>query len=423
MPLSFNGYLLSKTSWFRHGIILPYQYINPTHADIPGIYNYSVGMDGVLKDSVNGGIDTDNMSALYKALWESMERYSASITRFPIHTIKELQNTRRENIISPDMCSIFSDEQYEQVWFHWKKAKQEDIYYGEVFSLYNNESAWIPQELIWLWSQTETPNFPSTSTWIAWHFDMSTALRSALQEVLERDALIVTWENCLWWDQIDISWEIYDDVVRRWGEVYAFEITQQWNTQPIIIVCGYLPIRGKRRYWLWAACRWTFEGAFQKAYLEWLQWIIFSWVYMQYNSELTIPNKDAATSFDLHAMYYTCNPEQFEKIPLISKSRKSGKKIILDTMSKIENSTDESFLRLLKSMKTAGIQTFYRNISSSDISQIGMKVVRVICPELSLLHGDEREPFLWWRFRDVTWRYPDKINQQEDYNPFPHFLW
>ena len=112
MKVPFSNYLLQRASWFRHGIVLPYQYIPPTFSDIEGIYNFSVGMDGVIKDSVNWGIDIDEISAMNKAIGESIERYSASITRFPINTKKELHDRWIENIIYPESCSLFSDEQY-----------------------------------------------------------------------------------------------------------------------------------------------------------------------------------------------------------------------------------------------------------------------------------------------------------------------
>ena len=420
MKVPFSNYLLQRASWFRHGIVLPYQYIPPTFSDIEGIYNFSVGMDGVIKDSVNWGIDIDEISAMNKAIGESIERYSASITRFPINTKKELHDRWIENILYPESCSLFSDEQYKNDDFPWKKPTEESIQYGEVYSLYDNTPYWIIQELIWLWSQTESPNFPSTSSGIASHFDQKKAILSALQEVLERDAFISTWTNSIWWDKIDISGKIYDDIIQRWWEIHAFEITQIWNPHPVIVVCGQLPIRGKKRYWLGAACKSTFEEAFQKAFIEWIQWVIFSWVYAQYNPELKIQDKQWATSFDLHAIYYTCNPDQFENIPLLKNSITSWRSIELSQLESL-NKDSNKLPELLEILHKGWISIYYRDISSIDTSQLWLHTFRVICPELSLLHWDERQPFLWWRLWDIEWRYPQKVDQKK-INPFPHFL-
>ena len=74
-------------------------------------------------------------------------------------------------------------------------------------------------------------------------------------------------------------------------------------------------------------------------------------------------------------------------------------------------------------LKKEGIRLFYRDLTLPDVKETGLTVVRVLSPELSLIHGDERSPFLGGRTNDVAWRYKDIFEDQVDFpNKFPHPL-
>ena len=71
-------------------------------------------------------------------------------------------------------------------------------------------------------------------------------------------------------------------------------------------------------------------------------------------------------------------------------------------------------------MKHENIRLFYKNISTSDVEDVGVTVIRVLSPDLSLLHGDENEMFLGGKTKDITWRYKNlKSNGFPNHYPHP----
>ena len=85
---------------------------------------------------------------------------------------------------------------------------------------------------------------PSTSTGLAAAREPLAAILRALEEVLERDALTVTWLASIGGREVPLPRALVDPVVSRGGEVVAFDITQVWNPQPVVIVLGKSPSSG-----------------------------------------------------------------------------------------------------------------------------------------------------------------------------------
>lgn len=368
--------------------------------------------------SASGGIGRERDKATIGALAEAMERYSAAVINFPIKKLSEL---RGEKTIAHGEFTLFSQEQYNDPNFPWKKPDAADSFYGEVFSLYDNEKIWVPQELIGLGTKSEKAAVPSTSTGLAAHFDTYTALLLAVQELLERDALSVYWLNGLGGREIMLEASYTKPVKEKFGEVVCFDITQAWNPHPIIVVCGHLPQRNKKRISLGAACRRTHAEAVEKAYLEWVQGVIFAGFYDLYHPDMKLNKTAEVVDFDTHAVYYTLHPNLWKDVPLI-KYKTPHKIDPVKPKNDGSQTNKEMPENLLASLRKAGVRMFYRDVTAPDVRETGLTVVRALSPGLSLLHGDERAPFLGGRTRDVAWRYPDLKNQIAFPNKYPHPL-
>ncbi|RMD59986.1 hypothetical protein D6833_10630 [Candidatus Parcubacteria bacterium] len=415
---SFRAYVVGKAAGFRCGMVLPYREVAASFADLSELHNIAVEEDSTQPwKSASGGIHWDRDRAVMAAIGEALERYAASAAVFPVRKLRDLKQNARA--IPHSEWSLFSDEQYSSAGFPWKRIDPEDAYFGEAYSLLTNERVWVPQELIGLGPRTGEALFPSTSTGVAAHFDVATALLLALQEVLERDALTVYWLNSLGGREMVLSEKYLAPVRARRGKVWCFDMTQDWNPHPVVAVCGYLPQRNKRRISLGAACRPTYKEAIEKAYLEWVQGVVFAGYYDVYHPDLRLEKREEVTDFDRHAVYYTLHPHRWEKVPLLRKRRPFRPSRSSFCRSRTAR---ECLPRLLASLQKAGIRVFYRDLTTPDVRDVGLTVVRVLSPELSLLHGDERVPFLGGRVRDVAWRYPDKVADVAFPNPNPHPL-
>lgn len=416
---NLDQFLLSQLTGSRIGVTLPAQEVPRTMADMKKYHNVSVPEDVAAPwQTASGSMHADVNCAEAGAIGEALERYTAAVARFPIKSREEI-GSLDGGLVLPEEFALYSDEQYSGEGFQWKKESLSETQFAEVYSLYDNSKHWVPQELVGLGSQVEPGTIISTSTGLAAHSDIGLAIMSALHEVLERDALATYWLNGLGGREIPLGDERLEEIKKKGGVAYCFDITQEWNPHPVVIVCGGVPLRGRMRYSMGVACRASYASAIEKAYSELLQGVVFTGFYSTENPELKLSSAKEATSFDLHAVYYTQNPGEWEHIPLI----KDRSFHVARAKECYESDINIALEKILGSLKQAGIRLFYRNLTGSDVASGGVTVVRVMSPELALIHGDERAPFLGGRMRDTAWRYPNVEAAKILFpNPYPHPL-
>ncbi len=419
---TLNQYILENTTNFRCWITMPFQKIENSFADVDWIYNYSVPENTTAYwSSASGCANYDENLAILWAIWESLERYSAFVYDFEIKKIDEVKD---QKYLTYDDFSLFSDEQYNNKNFPFKKIEIKDIYFWKMYNIYTNEEIYIPQEMIWLWSKYWKVNIPTTSTWLATHFDKYRALLLSLQESLERDALTVYWQNSLPWRDIsdsNFAKNYKKEIENKWWRVYFFDITQDWNPHPVILTCWYLIHRNKKRISMWVACKENYEKAIKKSFTEWAQWTIFANYYSTFHPWLEFKKFDELRDFDHHAVYYTLYPQIWDKVPIINKSKKYS----IDLKKNNKWDSKELLKDLLNTLKKEKIQFYYKDITSIDLNSIWLYVYKSISPDLSLIHWDEQTPFLWWKINDVKWRYWNFFDNKEIIfpNKYPHPLW
>ena len=85
---------------------------------------------------------------------------------------------------------------------------------------------------------------------------------SALLEVLERDALTTYWLHSIGGREINIEEKYKKEVANKNGQIFCFDITQDWNPYPVVMVCGYLLINNKKRISMGVACRENYQKNF-----------------------------------------------------------------------------------------------------------------------------------------------------------------
>ncbi len=415
---TLNQFLLEGCCNFRCGITLPYQRIPNNFCDISNVYNYSVPEDAIETwKTASGSLNFDENSAIMGAIGEALERYSGAVCMFNMKSYFDLKDEKR--ILNYNEFSLFSDAQYNDSDFSWKRPKQEQQFFGKVYSLYDNKEWYVPQELIGLGSRTQNACIPSTSTGIAAHTNKFEAIYSALLEVLERDALTTYWLHSIGGREIELEEKYKNEVIAKNGQIFCFDITQDWNPYPVVIVCGYLLVNNKKRISMGVACRENYQKAKEKAYLEWIQGCIFAGYYDENHSNTNLDNYKDVNNFDLHAVYYTKHPEKWEKVPLIK--YRSPYQYIEKNSTLINKDVRYKLEFLLKKLKYENIRLFYKDISTSDVKDVGVTVIRVLSPDLSLLHGDENEMFLGGKTKDITWRYKN-LKSNGFPNRYPHPL-
>ncbi len=430
--------LLSSACDARHGVIPKAQVALAGVADLPGIWHVGVPHGtGDAWRSASGGVGRDLASARAAAIGEALERYAAVVCELSLRSRADLDV---ETVLTAADFSLLHPDQVAAHPAVFASVYGDDADYAEVFSLVDNAPAWVPHELVGLRGEGGL----GTSSGLAAHATMLRALLRATEELVERDALMVSWLHSVPGRQVALPGRYTDDVAALGGQVTCIDATPAYSPHPVALVAGSLSLRGTARYSLGAACRSTWEAAVEKAYLEWVQGVFFVGAYLGQHPGLRFDSYDDVDSFDAHAVYYTTAPREWANVALLhgrsappppacpgrdgghsprppqaaragagGASRSAGR----------HTSTAEELERLVTHLAAAGVRLWYRDLTTVDLRQLGMHAVRVLSPDLTPIFCHPRMPFLGGRTADVLWRYPWAESVELRYpNPMPHPL-
>lgn len=430
---TLSSHLLHGAARPRCGLVRPAHPIEASPCDATGplfegrrVHNAATPADPANPwQGVSGAVALDADAAADGAVAEALERLAAAQAGFEVRRRDALTPAQR---LDESAFALFSAGQRATPGFPWPMPEREDDLFAAVYALDDNRVAWVPQELVGLGPRSGQARVPSTSSGLAaWRDGRDgawLALLRAAQELLERDALAVTWLNGVAGRRIALPAQWHAHVDARGGELQAFDLTQHWNPHPVIAVAGGIPFEGRPRYVLGIACRADPDEALHKALLEWQQALTFA-AHLCGRESARLPRDPAALrSFDEHAAFYTLRPELWPQLPLLKDAGASPLQLPPPgSAARPAAPRAMAELDLLRrQLGNAGIALYYRELTTADVAAAGLRVMRVLSPQLSGLHADERAPFLGGRCQDVAWRYPGVPHSGAFPNPFPHPL-
>jgi len=363
--------------------------------------------------SASGGIGRTYEEAEKAAIGEALERYGALACTLPMKTENELHG---KDVIHLDEFSLFSEEQKVHKDFPYNSFYEDEKIYTNVFSLFDNKEYWVPIELVTL-DETYTKGL-FTSSGLAAGASPYQALLRALQEIIERDALMITWQHSIRGKQIKLDLKYTNEVETKGGTIVAIDATPAYSPFPVCLIAGTLPIRGHKRISLGCACRETWADAVERAYLEWVQGIIFTGYYYSSHADTKFKTYGDVQTFDDHAVYYTICPDKWNNVPLTK-----GKLHKTRRHSTVSHSSIETMRLAVDHLTQRGIRLYYRDLTTKDLKQIGVYSARVLSPDLTPIHADQRWPFLGGKTYKALFRDPWAKDYILKYpNPMPHPL-
>jgi len=412
-----SSLLIDGASNNRHGLVFNPQVATISASDVSDIFH--VGVPSNISNpwqSASGGVSRTLDNAKLAAIAEGIERYSASIKQLPLRERSKIDKSDR---IDPEDWTLFSREQRNQTDFPFGNLYNKNLMYTNIYSLNDNTEKWVPHSLVALRDDYQT-GIP-TSSGLAAGKNLHEALLRALEELIERDALMATWLHCMPGRQVDLPERLENQVNKLNGEVKAFNFTPDYSPVSVIAVAGMIPKRGKPRFSLGVACRENVEDALDKAYVEWCQGVFFAGVYPKYVDVEPFKTANHVKTFDDHAIYYTVNTRDWDRLPLFG----SGKRATIKTKAIQDlkgNNVHESIRIITQQLKSHGIRLFYRDLTTIDSLQAGIRVVRVVSPDLIPINAHHEWPFLGGTAKDINMRYGEIKPNGEFPNKFPHPL-
>ncbi len=412
--------LLRRAVNFRHGIVPSVHALPTTMADLAGVWHASATRPGTGAHAPPaGGVGWTRDAAERAAIGEALERYAAAAADLP----EPARCPATDGVLSLDDFSFFTPAQKAAPGFPHAEAFAQPLPSTTVWSLGGTSRTWqVPALLVGLGGAAVGPigHGMSTSSGLAAATSISMALLRATQEVVERDALMTAWGHSLPGHHVALPEPYAGLVADRCGSALAVDITPAWSPHPVAIVCGHTPMRGRRRIAMGVACRSTWEGAVDKAFLEWCQGVLFAGVFVGSRPGLRYPRPSDVRTFEDHAAHYTVHPDRWDGVPLLTPAPGSGRPRALGSLGEDPRAELDS---LTGALSDAGVRLLWRELTTPDLRQIGISVVRVLSPDLTPIHFDTEWPFLGGRAADVAWRYPDLAACAGPFpNPNPHPL-
>lgn len=431
MSLPLSQHLLDQAAGTRCGLVLPTRSVSSQACDelgplLPGatLANAAVPADPVNPwQTVSGAVGLNADSARLGAIAEALERLAAARSPMPLRARTDL---RAEQRLDEAAFALYATGQCAAPGFPWPLTATPQDLFAPVYHLADNREQWVPQELVGLGPRAGLARMPSTSSGLAAWRDAAggpwLAVLRAAQEVLERDALAVSWLNGLGGRQLEIPADWQTHVQDRGGEMAVFDLTQAWNPHAVIAVVGGMPFQGRPRHVMGIACRATPGAALHKALLEWGQALAFA-SHLATTQADTLPSEAAQLRrFDEHAVFYTLRPELWPQTALWRHAQPTGHAAPVPQADEGRASAAQAVADLVAALTPQGIDLYYRELTTVDAAAAGLRVMRVLSPQLSGLHADERAPFLGGRSPDIAWRYPGMQRHTAFPNPLPHPL-
>jgi ribosomal protein S12 methylthiotransferase accessory factor len=402
--------LIWRATGQRHGIVMPARGVARSAVDVPGVFNASVVEGPFAGEPRAGGAGRSSVAAQRAAIGEALEHYAARA--FDL-TVRPESNVDGKVVEVADF-SLHTGQQRSRPEFPYRTFYEQPPTYLRCWSLDDNSAAWLPSALV---GMSLSGAGLTTSSGLAAASSPHVALLRATQELVERDALMITWLHGVPGRRVDLDSSYTDPVRRLGGDVYCFDATPDHCPHPVALVLGQAPARGRPRYALGAACRETWAEAVEKAYLEWAQGIAFAGYRLESNAGLAYRSPLDVRTFDDHATYYTVRPDEWRRLPIFKGERRRRRP------ERVAFAPAEEIVRLGRALREVGVRVYYRELSTKDLSQIGVHVVRALSPDLVPIFDDQRWPPLGGTAPDVTARYSWTAGLQLTFpSRFPHPL-
>ena len=409
-----SEYLMTeKAVGNRHGLVLSPQRAPLTQSDVASIVHVGVPRSVAAPwQSAAGGVGRTERVATLAAIGEGIERAAAATVLLTTRPRKALDGSNR--IDAEEFC-LFADAQRSADGFPFSAIYDEGCPYTEIFSLDDNTATWAPQPLVSL--QDEYSTGVPTSSGLAAGPTATYALLRGVQELIERDALMTTWLHGLSGRRVQTARRYYEEVEALDGEVYVFDMTPAYSPFPVVAVAGGIRKRGQWRFSLGVACRESWEAAEEKAYLEWNQGVLFAGVYGDYVDTAQLSDPFTLRSFDEHAMYYSQNPDAWRELRLFADMDTLHDK---PTLSGYPSMRD-ALAAARDAFRRHHIRAYYRDLTTIDAEQVGLRVVKVLSPDMAMIFAHQEWPFLHKVDSLLPSRYPGRSSHIFPYK-MPHPL-
>jgi ribosomal protein S12 methylthiotransferase accessory factor len=340
-------------------------------------------------------------TAMLGAIGEALERYCAAHPPSENEARRAAFHALTEEAIPPGEFVLYSDRQYARknmpVWV-WKP--EDELLWSSTVEMETGRQVLAPAGLVYMTQVSDHPQdalVALTSSGFAAGPDLNTAVRSAILELIERDAFVITWLGRLPAPEIDleriggIAGEIYG-TYKRWGtEIRAFALQTDMPAMVVMAVAMDQTGEGPAVF-IGLGCELRPKEALRKALFEICQ--MHETARRRYESGTAngLNSYTDVGNLEQHAAYFFRRDHLHEFDFLLARAGNGRQPI--ENFPEHSHETVEKDLRALSAgITAAGYRAFYRDMTTSDLEAYPVKVVRALVTQLQPIafgHGYER---------------------------------
>jgi ribosomal protein S12 methylthiotransferase accessory factor len=384
------------------------------------------------------GMDFSPRAALIKALCEAYERYCTSVVRLPSAIVKSQSEMSRAGIhhLYIELEEYFTPEQIASKYFFTNKYNRDSAFQWEKgFDESNRKPALIPRHFCFF--ERDELRYVLSTNGVACGDSPAAAKFFGLLELIERDAFMLAWWAKRSSPRIEVPEELkaqFHKVLRGSGlnlDSFHFFYLETEHGLPVVGAQFRNQNGGFPATVLSASCSFTSESALIKAFKENLQVLtcMRTWPESFKAKALAAKNPDNDfRTFADHLAYHAMEINQVKSAFLVddtkSVSLEEMNRRAPEFLSKLSSgNADAVFQSAVDFLGQFGIQCFSVDLTTVDVREMDLHVVRMISPQLVPVNS--QHIFRHWassRLRNLPQKlgWVDRELASKDLNTCPH---
>lgn len=384
--------------------------------DAPDIFSYVSELSDMTQfhfqrsGKVSTGIGITRFHARTAAIGEALERYAAGLydqEEVVLATFREMIG-KGLPAVHPAEFGLYSEKEYQQYPHLNRFSEDTPIGWAKGVSLIDNGTeAWLPASYVFLpykYKEGETQISSQISTGLSCAFDRDTAIMGGICEIIEREAVMLTWLHNLPCTKLEFSkdsWfsQIFEQRFARSGFEYA--LVQAPSDLGLYTVFALMIDKGRNVVSTGSSTKPDLQQAALKALLETVQ-----------VRELlqSIPKERKPPQFHL---------EEYQSVPPADDLYQffhPEKTLYADG-----SEPTVSLEQLLNNCRKAELDVYAADLTTPDLTDSGLHVVRAVMPQTVRLYREFELPYLGG---DRLFQAPEKMGfmalSEKELNLKPH---
>ena len=327
------------------------------------------------------------------SLGEALERYSATYVPegLPLSSAAEIG----ADAVAPESFALFHERQYVPGFPFEPFTRSTRLSFVEGFSLADGRPAFLPAQLVYLRHDGVEPKIGySTSNGLACGPSLAEAVLAALLEVVERDAMMLVWANRLSLPRL--TW--LDDPTLREIDARAFAVTGLAYTAidaspffgvPAAIGLVHGAPGDCAALGIGAGCAPTIADAWRACLGE--AFAVHRWLRGLLADEPPVLERaEDVRSLEDHTLFYG-TPDRAASVAFLEASCDERS---TTTVPEVPGGTPgESVAEIVRRLEEGNVTAYAVDVTSPDVDELGLKVARVVAPQLCALDVDGAAPY------------------------------